>query len=102
MVVPPAVAVVVYPVVPHDGVCQVAVVELVAVNTCPFDGAVAALTETVVVALFSPYAIASVQFDRLPLVGVPSTGAIRACPLGNTTVPVNVGDAEGAFVFICV
>lgn len=34
------------------GVCHVAVVELVAVRTCPEVGAVAALTETVVVALF--------------------------------------------------
>jgi hypothetical protein len=33
--------------------CQVAVVELVAVSTCPVDGAVAALTDTEVVADFS-------------------------------------------------
>ena len=35
-----------------DGVCHVAVVLLVAVKTCPVVGAVAALTSTVVVALF--------------------------------------------------
>lgn len=35
------------------GVCQVAAVELVAVSTCPEVGAVAALTLTVVVALFN-------------------------------------------------
>lgn len=37
-----------------------------------------------------------VQFVRVPDVGVPSTGAIRACPLGNTTVPVKVGEARFA------
>lgn len=36
-----------------DGVCQVAVVPAVAVRTCPDVGAAAALTSTVVVALFS-------------------------------------------------
>lgn len=35
-----------------EGVCHVAAVPLVAVSTCPDDGAVAALTLTVVVALF--------------------------------------------------
>ena len=29
--------------------------------------------------------------------GVPSAGAMRACPLGRTTVPVNVGEAKLAF-----
>ncbi len=38
---------------PPDGVCQVAAVQDVAVRTCPEVGAVAALTLTVVVALFS-------------------------------------------------
>lgn len=38
---------------PPDGVCHVAVVPLVAVSTCPEVGAVAALTETVVVADFN-------------------------------------------------
>lgn len=37
-----------------------------------------------------------VQLVRVPDVGVPSTGAIRACPLGNTTVPVKVGEARFA------
>ena len=37
-----------------------------------------------------------VQFVSAPLTGVPNAGAIRACPLGNTTVPVKVGDTKSA------
>lgn len=69
---------------PPEGVCQVAAVEDVAVNTCPEDGAVAALTLTVVVALLSAPAypvvfwlsVGNVQFVSVPLAGVPSTGVV--------------------------
>ena len=43
----------------------------------------------------SPEAV-PVTFVITPLTGVPSAGAIRACQLGKTTVPVNVGDARRA------
>ena len=33
---------------------------------------------------------------RVPEVGVPSTGVMRACQLGNPTVPVKVGEASRA------
>lgn len=45
---------------PDVGVCQVAVEPPVAVNTCPFVGAVAADTLTVVVADFNPFAMSAV------------------------------------------
>jgi len=38
----------------------------------------------------------AVQFVSAPEVGVPSTGVVRACEAGSTTVPVNVGEARGA------
>lgn len=43
---------------PQDGVCQVAVVLLVAVNICPEEGAVALLTLTVVVADLRAFVLA--------------------------------------------
>ncbi len=46
-----------------------------------------------------PIALATgmlVQLVRAPEAGVPKAGAIKACPLGNTTVPVNVGEAKSA------
>jgi hypothetical protein len=75
---------------PALGVCQVAAVELVAINACPAVGAVAPLTDTVVVADFIPYAIASVQLERLPLEGVPSTGVT------SVTEPVIVPPASNS------
>lgn len=77
---------------PPDGVCHVATVPLVAVNTCPFVGAVAALTDTVVVALFRASAyqvvfwlsVGKVQFVRVPDVGVPSTGVTSVGLVANT------------------
>lgn len=42
------------------GVCHVAAVELVAVRTCPDDGAVAELTFTTVVAEFNAFVLADV------------------------------------------
>ncbi len=46
---------------PPAGVCQVAAVLLVAVNTCPDDGAVALLTFTTVVALLRASVLALFQ-----------------------------------------
>ena len=64
---------------------------LVAVNTCPLVGAVAADTSTVVVADFSALVIQEVRFAAVPVAlvatntdGVPSTGATIVC------TPVNV------------
>jgi hypothetical protein len=45
---------------PAETVAQFAVVELVAVRTCPFVGAVALFTETIVVAEFRPLAVVAV------------------------------------------
>lgn len=39
----------------------------------------------------SPGAV-PVRLVATPLVGVQRSGAIRACPLGSTTVPVKVGE----------
>lgn len=67
------------------GVCHVAVVLPVAVNTCPDVGAVAALTSTVVVADLRAFVMPEVNhvavpvtFVITPLAGVPRAGAIRA------------------------
>ena len=70
---------------PPDGVCQVAAVELVAVSTCPLDGAVAPDTEIVVVALLRPFAAVAVPAVKLlavpeRLVAVPDEGVPRAPP----------------------
>ena len=52
---------------PPLGVCHVAVVALVAVSTCPLDGAAAADTAITVVALRSPAAVrSSVKRASLP------------------------------------
>jgi hypothetical protein len=58
-----------------DRVCHVAAVPLVAVNTCPIVGAVAALTETVVVAEVNPFdvvAIPAVNPEAVPVIFVPT------------------------------
>ena len=70
--------------------CQVAVVELVAVSTCPEAGADDALTLTSVVADFNEYAIAFVQLDKSPLVGVPKIGVTNVGLVDNTLLPVPV------------
>ena len=79
-----------------------AVVELVAVNICPDVGAVAALTSTVVVALFKALVIPEVSPVAIPvtlvitqLVGVPRIGVTRVgdVVLTNTPVPVPVYSA---------
>ena len=38
-----------------------------------------------------------VRLVATPEAGVPRAGATSACPLGRVTVPVNVGEARGAF-----
>jgi len=61
-----------------DRVCHVAAVPLVAVSTCPVVGAVAALTETVVVAEFKPFdvvAIPAVRPAAVPVIFVPTKEA---------------------------
>ena len=79
---------------PAAGVCQVAVVELVAVRTCPEDGAVAALTSTVVVALFRALVIPDVRpvavpvtFVITPDAGVPSAGVTSEGDVALTGAP---------------
>lgn len=67
---------------PPEGVCHVAAVPEVAVSTCPVVGAVAALTATVVVAEFNPFAAVAapavspaavpVRFVATPDEGVPN------------------------------
>ena len=57
---------------PDAGVCQVAVVEFVAVRTCPVEGAVAPLTDTVVVADFSQLVIPEVNPVAVPVRLVPT------------------------------
>ncbi len=42
------------------------------------------------------FSVGNVQFVSVPDAGVPSAGATNACPDGKVTVPVNVGDANGA------
>lgn len=91
---------------PAAGVCQVAVVELVAVRTCPEDGAVAALTSTVVVALFNALVIPDVRpvavpvtFVITPDAGVPSAGVTSEGDVALTGAPepvavVHTGSAE--------
>ena len=79
-------------------VCHVAVVLLVAVSTCPFVGAVAPLTDTVVVADFNPLAAVDVPALRLaavpvrlvatPLAGVPSAGVTSVGDVALTKDPV--------------
>ena len=68
-------------------------------RTCPVVGAAEALTSTVVVALLRAFVIPEVspgavpvRLVATPLAGVQRSGAIRACPLGSTTVPVKVGE----------
>ena len=85
---------------PLLGVAQLAAVELEAVSTCPFVGAVAAFTTTVVVALFSPLAVVAVPAVRLaavPLMLVPTSvsgvpSALLA-PVSVTTPASAHGDA---------
>jgi hypothetical protein len=69
-----------------DGVCHVAAVEPVAVNTCPFDGAVADDTLTTVVAEFSASVFADFPVVSAALFGI---CADEAAPL----ISVNVGCA---------
>ena len=66
------------------GVCHVAAVEEVAVNTCPELGAVAALTSTVVVADLRAFVIPEVNPVAVPValvatraLGVPRAGVTR-------------------------
>jgi len=77
---------------PPDGVCQVAVVELVAVRTWPLEGAVAALTSTVVVADFKAFVIPDVSPVAVPVrfVAAPLEGVPRAHPFttGDHAVPM--------------
>lgn len=72
-------------VIPHDAVCQVAVVELVAVRTCPEEGAVAALTSTVVVADLRALVIHEVNPVPVPVIFVP-TRAVGVHRAGVTSV----------------
>ena len=82
---------------PLLGVCHVAAVLLVAVSTCPLDGAVAPLTATVVVALFKPLAavaVPDVNPDAVPVMlvptnadGVPRAGVTKVGDVARTTEP---------------
>jgi hypothetical protein len=87
---------------PELGVCQVAAVPPVAVNTCPDVGAVAELTLTIVVAEFNAsdfadlpvvswFSVGNVQFVKVPLVGVPNSGVTKVGDVSTTNlVPVPV------------
>jgi len=85
----------------HQPACQVAVVQLTAVNTCHTVGAVAALTDTVVVALFNQLATVAVQAIKLAavqvtfvitqLAGVHKAGVTNVGEVANTGLPVQVG-----------
>ena len=91
---------------PEATVCQVAVVELVATNACPLLGAVAAETETVVVALLMPSAAVAWPAVRLAAVpvmfvptnddGVPSAGVTSVGLVANTAEPVPVSSLSAA------
>lgn len=77
-------------------VCQVAVVELVAVSTCQLDGAVAALTSTVVVALFRALVIPDVNPVAVPVQlvntqaeGVPRFGVVSVGEVARTGAPLH-------------
>lgn len=79
-----------------DGVCHVAVVPLVAVNTCQFVGAVAALTSTVVVALLRAFVIhevkpsaVPVQFVNTQAEGVPMFGVVSVGEVARTGAPLH-------------
>ena len=77
------------------GVCHVAAVPLVAVNTCPLVGAVAELTFTVVVADFKALVIPEVNPVAVPVMlvptnaeGVPNAGVVKVGEVVNATLPV--------------
>ena len=72
---------------PPEIVCHVAAVEDVAVNTCPEDGAVAAATPTIVVALCSAEAIVGTVLHDAALVPEVrmQTTVIVVC-VGNTAM----------------
>jgi hypothetical protein len=91
-------------------VCHVAAVVQVAVNTCHVDGAVAALTSTVVVADFSAFVIPEVNPVAVPVkfvatqeAGVPRAGVTS---VGLVKVPVEtvglviVGAVRVLFVIV--
>jgi hypothetical protein len=76
---------------PLLGVCQFAAVQDVAVRTCPVVGAVAALTSTVVVAVFNQFVIqevnqaaVQVRLVATQLAGVHSAGLICSAESAKT------------------
>lgn len=77
-------------------VCQVAVVAEVAFNTCQLDGAVAALTSTVVVALLRAlvmpdvsHVAVPVQFVKTQAEGVPIFGVVSVGEVARTGAPLH-------------